>query len=470
MGQVFYDMGVLSFAEVVECSASDLVGQYVGQTGPKTKKLFEKALGKVLFIDEAYRLSQGHFAQEAIDELVGLLTHPTFKSKLIVILAGYEQDMNHLMSVNTGLSSRFPDQIFFQDMDAEDCLVVVQKELQKKNVRLPNLSDKASALYLDMKEMIRDLSEQKDWGNARDMISLSKELIGQALLKNTGSNTALALDDDDALDVLKKMLTERQRRSKAPVKSKCHVPNLPTQSSAPNPPTPPAINISTQETRKAPPPSSPPETSRPSTPSSATSFRSRGRGGSRGRGRGRGQEVKNRAPPQSHSGNIPKYTTNSSVQDPTQPDPGVSAKDWQDLLAAKRAEEENEIKATNSIRLWEQQEQNDRKKEELHNKVMEDLTKDEASEPDASKRSELQRQREEARLRAHAARVQREKAARELETKREAERKRKEQDAQAQRKLREMGVCPVGFRWINMGTYYRCAGGSHVVSMSELGL
>ena len=60
----------------------------VGQTGPKTKKLFEKALGKVLFIDEAYRLSRGHFAQEATDELVGLLTHSNFKSKLIVILAG----------------------------------------------------------------------------------------------------------------------------------------------------------------------------------------------------------------------------------------------------------------------------------------------------------------------------------------------------------------------------------------------
>ena len=75
-------MGILGTAEVVECSSSDMVAQYVGQTGPKTKKLFEKALGKVLFIDEAYRLGEGHFAQEAIDELVGLLTHPNFKSKL----------------------------------------------------------------------------------------------------------------------------------------------------------------------------------------------------------------------------------------------------------------------------------------------------------------------------------------------------------------------------------------------------
>src|SRR5580698_6081405 len=105
MGRVFYDMGILSSDEVVECSASDLVGQYVGQTGPKTKKLFEKGLGKVLFVDEAYRLSEGHFAKEAVDELVGILTDETFKSKLVVILAGYDQEMNKLLAVNPGLSS-----------------------------------------------------------------------------------------------------------------------------------------------------------------------------------------------------------------------------------------------------------------------------------------------------------------------------------------------------------------------------
>lgn len=70
MGQVYYDMGFLSSAEVLECSASDLVGQYVGHTGPKTIAKLDKALGKILFIDEAYRLSEGNFASEAVDELV----------------------------------------------------------------------------------------------------------------------------------------------------------------------------------------------------------------------------------------------------------------------------------------------------------------------------------------------------------------------------------------------------------------
>jgi len=108
--------------------------------------------------------------------------------------------------------------------------------------------------------------------------------------------------------------------------------------------------------------------------------------------------------------------------------------------------------------------------EQDHNRAAGDLGKAEAKEADASKRLELQRLREQERLKAHAARVEREKAARELEAKKEAERKRKEQEAKAQRKLREMGVCPVGYRWMNMGSYYRCAGGSHTVSLEQLGL
>lgn len=62
MGKIFYDMGFLSQAKVEECSATDLIGQYVGHTGPKVQKLMEKAMGKVLFIDEAYRLAEGQFS------------------------------------------------------------------------------------------------------------------------------------------------------------------------------------------------------------------------------------------------------------------------------------------------------------------------------------------------------------------------------------------------------------------------
>src|SRR6202035_1349227 len=173
----YYDMGFLSSTEVVECSASDLVGQYVGQTGPKTKQLFEKALGRVLFIDEAYRLSEGHFAKEAMDELVGLLTHEKFRSKLIVILAGYDQDMNQLMAVNTGLSSRFPEEIVFHNMPPTQCLELLKRKLLKESIRGEEFDDPSSVEYRRMEELITEMTELPSWGNARDLETLSKQMV-----------------------------------------------------------------------------------------------------------------------------------------------------------------------------------------------------------------------------------------------------------------------------------------------------
>jgi SpoVK/Ycf46/Vps4 family AAA+-type ATPase len=88
MGKVFYDMGFLATAELIDVSVTDVVGQYVGQTGPKVQQLLDKALGKVLFIDEAYGLGDGHFAKEAMDELVDYTTKTKYHKKLVIILAG----------------------------------------------------------------------------------------------------------------------------------------------------------------------------------------------------------------------------------------------------------------------------------------------------------------------------------------------------------------------------------------------
>ncbi|KAL6229279.1 hypothetical protein BDW75DRAFT_225341 [Aspergillus navahoensis] len=91
-------MGLLSSAEVIETSAADFVGQYIGHTGPKTQDLLEKSLGRVLLIDEVYQLAEGQFAKEAVDEIVDCITRPKFFQKLIIVLAGYDQDINRLMA------------------------------------------------------------------------------------------------------------------------------------------------------------------------------------------------------------------------------------------------------------------------------------------------------------------------------------------------------------------------------------
>ncbi|KDR65734.1 hypothetical protein GALMADRAFT_106825 [Galerina marginata CBS 339.88] len=471
IGQAFYNMGILASADVIECSASDLVGQYVGQTGPKTKKLFEKALGKVLFVDEAYRLSEGHFAQEAIDELVGLLTHPDFKSRLIVILAGYEKDMNRLMSVNTGLSSRFPDQVVFQNLDADSCLRVIRHELQKKGVQIDGWNSDSFDINVEMKELIRDMSELADWGNARDMVTASKEMVNRALrsLKNADPSMAPTLSGEEASDVLRNMLSERQRRSKVPTNFRRAM-RLPEQSFIPDPQPPPSMTTSTsQATSKPPaPPTEVQDSPQPPTPVSP-STRNRGGPGGRARGRGRGGN-------QRGGGNVPQERAQrqanpqASPQGNAQRDPGVSDAIWRQMGAAKRAANEIERNARNEIKNLEREAEAQKREEQEQKKRVNDLQNGEAAEREASQRAELQRQREEARLKALAARVAKEKAAADLRARKEAERQRQEKEAKAQRKLREMGVCPVGYHWIRMGSVYRCAGGTHIVPVDQLGV
>jgi hypothetical protein len=140
------------------------------------------------------------------------------------------------------------------------------------------------------------------------------------------------------------------------------------------------------------------------------------------------------------------------------------------MEAAKRAAAQIERDARNHIRNLERELADRRKQEDAEKKRIQDLQRAEAQARDAAHRAELQRQREEARLRELAARAAREKAAAELRARQEAERQRKEREARAQQKLRELGVCPVGYHWIKMGSMYRCAGGSHFVAESQLGL
>ncbi|KJA27918.1 hypothetical protein HYPSUDRAFT_51406 [Hypholoma sublateritium FD-334 SS-4] len=449
IGQVFYDMGILGSIDVVECSATDLVGQYVGQTGPKTKKLFEKALGKVLFIDEAYRLSNGQYAQEAVDELVGLLTHPSFKSKLIIILAGYEHDINRLLSVNAGLSSRFPDQFVFQNMDADCCMDILRKELGKNKVVIDNLDDRTSRVYTGMKELILDMSELQDWGNARDMITLSKRLAASALLSLTdlpdGANARLSADE--ALAITKKMLQDRQRRAKVPAKPRwTH--QLPEQSATLISPTP--HQLSTTTSTSAAPPSSP----RTQTPTSP-------RQPQRSQKERQNASNQSQLPAQNKACCSPGPSTQcakSPTAKPTQGvqrDPGVSDKVWHELNKTKRAAETIAEKARKEQRELERKVAEQKRFEEAQRKRKLEVEQALATEQDPAQRTELLRQRDEARCLEEAARAAKQKAADEIRRRREAEGRRQDTEQRAQQKLLEMGVCEVGYQWQNMGSYYR---------------
>jgi len=173
MGKMFCHLGLLAREDVVECSASDLVGEYVGQTGPKTQRKIEEALGGVLFIDEAYRLNpstSGSFAKEALDELVDILTKPAVANKLVVILAGYAKDMDDLMSSNSGLASRFTERILFEDFSPEDCIQLLEMKLREDDwILSPDFGARMVPIF-------SNLIHTSGWGNGRDVDTLCKAI------------------------------------------------------------------------------------------------------------------------------------------------------------------------------------------------------------------------------------------------------------------------------------------------------
>ncbi|KAF1739382.1 Stage V sporulation protein K [Beauveria bassiana] len=227
MGKVFYDAGFLSEAIVHDCSASDLVGQYVGQTGPKVRQLLDKALGAVLLIDEAYRLREGHFAKEALDELVDAITKERYHKRLIIILAGYEHDINGLLAVNPGLTNRFPEVIDFSGLNSIECFDLLAKKLIKKKADLEAngsahmhvdcLEQPAAEFRADVYALFECLSSQASWGNARDVETLANAMF-QAAMKATSKleKVMLTVSETIVRAELEKMANERQSRSSVP--------------------------------------------------------------------------------------------------------------------------------------------------------------------------------------------------------------------------------------------------------------
>lgn len=86
-------------------------------------------------MDEAYRLCDGDFGKECVNELVDSMTKPQFMGKIVVILAGYSADMNNLLRVNPGLSSRFPEEAVFELMEPQECLTLLERQLRQNRDR-----------------------------------------------------------------------------------------------------------------------------------------------------------------------------------------------------------------------------------------------------------------------------------------------------------------------------------------------
>ncbi|ANE47876.1 ATPase AAA [Paenibacillus swuensis] len=137
VARLFQSMGVLSKGHLIEVERADLVGEYIGHTAQRTRDLVKKALGGILFIDEAYSLARGgekDFGKEAIDTLVKAMED--HKNQFILILAGYSGEMNDFLMLNPGLPSRFPIQIDFPDYTVDQLLQICDMMLLERDYQI----------------------------------------------------------------------------------------------------------------------------------------------------------------------------------------------------------------------------------------------------------------------------------------------------------------------------------------------
>jgi probable Rubsico expression protein CbbX len=165
MADILYKLGYIKKGHLLTVTRDDLVGQYIGHTAPKTKEVLKKAMGGVLFIDEAYYLykpdNDRDYGSEAIEILLQVMENQ--RDELVVILAGYKEPMDKFYESNPGLSSRIANHIDFPDYTTPELLQIAKLMLQDQQYRLTPDAESALVQYIDKRK------EKPLFANARSV-------------------------------------------------------------------------------------------------------------------------------------------------------------------------------------------------------------------------------------------------------------------------------------------------------------
>jgi len=168
MGEILQSMEILPTPRVLEASRATLVGKYMGETPKIVNNMCDKAMGGILFIDEAYTLSDGgdQYGKEAIDTLMKRMEDD--RGKFVVIAAGYKDKMEEFLMMNPGLASRFTHKLHIDDYNEDELLAIFKQMAQKESY---TLSPTAEFKALDtIYKMV--MAKDESWGNAREMRNL----------------------------------------------------------------------------------------------------------------------------------------------------------------------------------------------------------------------------------------------------------------------------------------------------------
>lgn len=164
LAKIYFDMNLLSKGHFIEAERADLVGEYIGQTAQKTRSIIQKAMGGILFVDEAYSLARGgekDFGKEAIDTLVKHMedNHNDF----VLILAGYPYEMERFLTLNPGLQSRFPFILDFEDYKVDQLMDIAKQMASEREYQLTKEAERELRTHLFNKTQ----ETNRNFSNAR---------------------------------------------------------------------------------------------------------------------------------------------------------------------------------------------------------------------------------------------------------------------------------------------------------------
>ncbi|WKW49392.1 CbbX protein [Rhodomicrobium lacus] len=202
MANILHRLGYVRRGQLVSVTRDDLVGQYIGHTAPKTKEVLKKAMGGVLFIDEAYYLyrpeNERDYGQESIEILLQVMENQ--REDLVVILAGYADRMDKFFTANPGFRSRIAHHIDFPDYADDELLQIADKMLEHQNYHLSPDAKIALADYIEKRRQQPHFSNARSIRNALDRARLRQ--ANRLFAHTGGALTANQLSEITAEDIL----------------------------------------------------------------------------------------------------------------------------------------------------------------------------------------------------------------------------------------------------------------------------
>ena len=196
MAKMLFDLGVIKENKLVEVERKDLVGQYIGQTAPKTSEVIDKAMGGVLFIDEAYSLagSKGDYGGEAIATLIKAMED--YKDNFVVIFAGYKNEMKTFTDMNPGIASRIGYTFDFPDYSVEELMEIFYLKLRNSGFEFGEDTD------ISLRRICNYFSKRKNFGNGRFVDKVIQETLMKHALNRSDNVKVIEASDIPSIEKL----------------------------------------------------------------------------------------------------------------------------------------------------------------------------------------------------------------------------------------------------------------------------